>query len=531
MMYFRKMFVRFILIAFLVAPFILLTQGTCTAEVPKKGGTYTVAIESKISNLDPQYSGGPNQRIWATFYENLITKDIEGNIQPALATDWEWVDKRHIKFTLRKGIKFTTGRKLDADAVVASFQRALNPEDPHQFFGFTKWIKSVRKEGEYTVIIETDRDYPMATDYLCSTESGVIVDAKAAKEWGDLKTRDAGTGPFTLDEWVPGQYVRLKRNEGYWGKKPNIDYVVFRYIPEPAAQVLALEKGEIDGIFRCPPAMVPRLEKNPDVNVLKYPYRRKVTIEMNFLKPILRDHAKIRKAISLAIDTVSITKNIVGIKAIPADSVVTDQAFGYYGYGFPEYNSQIAKLLLEEEGWVDADGDGIRDKDGKPFEITYVTDIRRDYRNRDVAVAVQSYLKEVGIKVNLQLVERAPFVDIVVNKGEHDMCTQGWSNQSGEASWDTYLRLHSDSQDLGTWGTPRTRRAEIDALIKHAMGVYDREEQKVWWEIVQRKIYNETLIIPLYFVRQLTALRTRVHNYPKVPHEYWQYRYINVWVE
>jgi ABC-type transport system substrate-binding protein len=185
-MYFRKMLVRFILITFMVAPFVLLTQGTCPGEVPKKGGTYTVAIESKISNLDPQYSGGPNQRIWATFYENLITKDIEGNIQPALATDWEWVDKRHLKFTLRKGVKFTTGRKLDADAVVASFERALNPQDPHQFFGFTKWIKGVQKEDDYTIIIETDRDYPMATDYLCSTESGVIVDAKAAEECSPL---------------------------------------------------------------------------------------------------------------------------------------------------------------------------------------------------------------------------------------------------------------------------------------------------------------------------------------------------------
>jgi len=519
-----------------------------------RGGTLRVSLETKLENLDPQYSGGPNIGVWANIFEGLLYKTVEGEVKPALAESWEWIDDTHLRFRLRKGVKFHSGNEVTAEDVRRSYARALDPQSPYQDIHFTgPWLKKeVLVEDKYTVVMQLKKPFPQAIDYFADLFSYAILDFAVLEKYGDLKKNPSGTGPFKFVEWVPGQYVKMQRFDDYWGGAPPLDYLIFKYIPEPASQILALKKGEIDVLRYAAPDMVAMLEKDPNIKVKPYEAARTMGIEINFRQPIFGadrppsqqprevtldldipkpEAAMVRKAISLAIDTVSIVRSIVGAAGTPADSFLTGSTFARYTYGFPEYNPEVAKALLKAGGWADTDKDGIVDKDGKPLRLKLVTDIRRDYRNQDVAVAIKGYLKEVGIDVELALVERSQYVELVVKKGDFDLVIMGHPCGPRIPSWLSYGMFYSTGQRYGSWGVMRHWRKDLDLIIDKAALTLDREEAAQWWRILQMKIYDETLSIPLYWTNYITGIRKNVMGFVPHPDEHYQYRYNNVWVK
>jgi peptide/nickel transport system substrate-binding protein len=300
------------------------------------------------------------------------------------------------------------------------------------------------------------------------------------------------------------------------------------------------------------PDMVAMLEKDPNIKVQAYEAARTMGLEINFRKPIFGadlpmdkqprevtldldtpkpQAAKIRHAISAAIDTVSIAKNIVGLAGTPSYSYLTGSTFACYKYGFPEYDPELAKALLKSAGWVDTNGDGIVDKDGEPLRLKLVTDIRRDYRNQDVAVAIKEYLREVGIDVTLALVERSQYVELCVKKGDFELVIMGHPCGPRIPSWLSYGMFYSSGARYGSWGVQRHWRKDLDALVDKAALTLDREEAAMWWKILQMKIYNETLVIPLYWSNYITSVRKNVMGFVPHPDEHYQYRYNNVWFE
>jgi peptide/nickel transport system substrate-binding protein len=519
-----------------------------------RGGTLQVSLETKLENLDPQYSGGPNIGVWANIFEGMLYKTAEGEIKPALAESWEWIDDTHLRFRLRKGVKFHSGKEMTAEDVAKSYARALDPKNTYQDYWVTgPWLKpEVLVEDKYTVVMQLKKPFPQAIDYFADLFSYSVLDFAVLEKYGDMKKNPSGTGPFKFVEWVPGQYVKMQRFDDYWGGAPPLDYLIFKYIPEPASQVLALKKGEIDVLRYTPPDMLSTVEKDPNIKVNSYLAARSLLLEFNFRRQIFGadlpqpqqpkkvtpgldtpkpEAAMVRKAISLAIDTASIAKNIVGAAARPSYSYMLPATFGNYEYGFPEYNPELAKALLKAAGWVDTNKDGIVDKNGKPFKITVVTDIRRDYRNQDVAVAIKGYLREVGIDVKPVLVERSQYVELAVNKGDFDLLIMGYPCGPMVATWQSNSRFHSDGQRYGTWGTMRHWRKDLDTLVKQAGTFRDPKEAAVWWQLVQMKIYNETLAIPLYWSNYITSMRKNVMGFVPHPNEHYQYRYNNVWIK
>jgi peptide/nickel transport system substrate-binding protein len=500
-------------------------------EKPKSGGTLIIAMEADIENLDPLYSGGPSMRVWCNMYEPLIGKDKKGNLIPLLADKWERVDATHWKFHIREGVKFHSGNPCDAKAVEASYERMHNPQKPHNHYAFSKWIKSVKALDKNWILMETAYPFSGTLDYLTSSMCAVICDAKQVEKYGDLMKYPSGTGPFVFDKWELGQYVQLKRNENYWGGKPYIEYLKFRFMPEDATRVMALRRGEVDIVFKTSVAMVNDIRKDPNVTVYKYPYLRVNAMEFNLSKPIVNNNPEVRKAITYAIDTKSITKDMIGEIGRVADSIVLDISPGHVSAGFPVYNPEKAKEILAMSGWKDVDNDGVLERGNEKLEFEFYTDYTRDYRNREVAQAIQDYLKKIGVKINLNIVMRGPYVDIVVNKLAHDLCIMGWQVPTNEPDWAIYTRFHSDFQKPGGWGTPCTRRADIDYVLFRARTTTDPQERLQLFGFMQQMLFTENLILPLYYVNELSSVRKRVQNFMEHPEEMFSQRYAKVWLK
>ena len=510
---------------------ILASSLAYTPNADAAGDTLRIGIPSDIESMDPHLSGGLSMRVWSNVYETLLSRGPDGTLEPRLATSWDQVDDTHIRFQLREGVAFTNGTPVNAQTVANVFNAKNDSASPHTHVSFSRWIKNVEPVDDHTIVLETDGPFPPTLFYLASTLPAAVWDVQAREEWGDLRTRSAGSGPYIVDEIRPGEFVQLRRNPDYWGGAPATEHLRFVVIPEESTRILALRRGEIDLTLDLGPAALSQLEGADDVKVNTYRAFRLNTLEYNFQNPLIRDNVELRRAIMLAIDTKAIADNIIGVMGDPADSVVLDVSWGYTSVpGFLDYDPERAAQILEQAGWA-LGADGVRARDGERLDLVLVTDFTRDYRNREVAQAVQAFLREVGINVELQLLERGPFIDTVVQRGEgYHLNIQGWGSPTNEASWWIYTRLHSDNQDLGAWGTSRTRMDRLDEMIDQARFELDEGKSLPLWHALQRMIHEEALMIPLYFSNKIEAVRTDVDGFLSHSDEWYGYRYLRTTV-
>jgi peptide/nickel transport system substrate-binding protein len=509
----------------LVGLSLLLGVPAATASDPKSGGRLVVGFGSNIESLDPFIAGGPSMRVWCNMYEGLIYKTSDGKLEPSLAVSWERIDLLRWRFKLRKGVKFHTGRPLNAKAVAASYAYINNPEKPYSMYEYSKWIAKVTPISEYEIEITTSAPNPDTLMALTDTMAGVIIDVEANKEWGDLKERSAGTGPFMTDKWELGKYVRLKKNPDYWGGAPYLDELEFRFIKEPATRIMALQRREIDLDFETTPEQVDRIEKDSKLKLAKVGAPRVPAFEPNMSRPILGNNPEVRAAISLAIDTYNITKYVIGAKGRPiCGTNPGDKCMGY-----PEYDPEEAKRILEAAGWK-MGKDGVRERDGQKLEFGLSFDYLRDYRMREYGEAIQAQCKEVGIKVNLDVLERAGYIDKVVAKGDNDSGFIARVMLQGPAK---NLRsiFYSANTKVGSWGIGRHNDPEMDALLDKLQNAPNEKEALKLLNASNKMIQDKHLAIPLLQVNYLFGMQTYVMDFDPHFNEWAQHRYHKTWLD
>ena len=257
-----------------------------------------------------------------------------------------------------------------------------------------------------------------------------------------------GCGPYNFTEWESGSFARFDRNPNYWGTQPKIDEIFIRFVPDDASQVAALKAGDSDlGTFIAY-SDVPGL-KDAGLKMVTEPsgYSEWMFFLVNEEKghPALLD-VNVRKAIALAIDPAGINRDLhYGLTKTPASFW---DALPFYNdpplTAYP-YDPEQAKKLLDQAGWVDSNGNGIRDKDGVELELDHATTIRKD--RQDVQAVLQQELAQVGIKLNIASVDDALFFGTYADggpaaKGEYDIME--WSDGPLFPDPDLYYWLCSE---------------------------------------------------------------------------------------
>ena len=379
--------------AIAIALFALCLTG-CGGDTKEEGttfvyGTTGYGVEMNDAGLNPHedYSGWSAVRYGVG--ETLFKFSDSMEPEPWLATSYEFTDKKTCVVKLREDVDFTSGRHMDAQAVkeclddlIAVHDRA--PSD-------TK-ISSIEADG-YTLTIHTSEPCPALINFLCDPY-GAIIDMQAGVS---ADKNVAGTGPYRATA-VSDTEITLEKNTSYWGGEPKVDSIVVKSITDGDTLTSALQSGEIDAAYGLPYASYELFGDESAYRINSCETSRVFFGEMNYRSEIMQDEA-VREAISLGIDKEGFVDALLnGRGAATEGAYPASFEFGTQTVKGEGYDPEKAKALLEEAGWVDEDGDGIREKDGQRLTIRWLT-----YPGRQelplLAESAQSTLKDIGFDV------------------------------------------------------------------------------------------------------------------------------------
>ena len=323
--------------------------------------------------------------------ETLFRYSDSMEMEPWLAAGYEIADELTWIITLRDDVAFTSGRKMDGEAVKECLEHLIEVHDRARG---DLMIDTITADGQ-TVTIKTQAPKPALLNYL-SDPYGCMIDMQAGITADGIAV---GTGPYRAVSLVSGEELKLEKNENYWNGEPGFEEIIVRAISDGDTLTMALQSGEIDGAYGLPYASYP-LFQNEDYTISGCATSRAFFIHMNFESPVIQE-AAVRKALAMGIDKEGFVNTLLdGNGYAAAGPYPANVPFGGDAVKTEGYDPEGARQVLENAGWTDSDGDGIREKNGKKLEIRWLT-----YPSRQelplLAEAAQA-LKDIGIAVSIQ---------------------------------------------------------------------------------------------------------------------------------
>jgi peptide/nickel transport system substrate-binding protein len=490
-------------------------EGTAEAPAPAASTgekVLTIALTTIPNSLDMPKAAERNasNAAWQ-LYDSLLFINDEGEIEGALATDWTISeDGTTYTFTLREGVTFHNGEPFNAQAVVFSWERGKNPEN--QYASDWSTATSVVAVDDMTVEVTTEGPQPLFLRYMA--QSWAIVPPGYIEEVGEegFLAAPVGTGPFKLVELVEGDRIVMEKNEEYWREGyPLIDRLIFRPIPESSTRVAAIQTGEVDLVTRLSAEEADSLRDMEGIEVISYPVDRVYYIAFNNMTTGLDQPTidpKVRLAMNYAVDVQAILDAIFNGNGRPAVGLLTPDNFGYdeslQPYG---YDPDMARTLLSEAGYPDG------------FEMDMACPAGAYTNFEQVCEAVQGYLGEVEITVNLEIMESGAFWDLEAKKQLPPLFGDSWSATIGEALPRLIGALKGADSSFSAWSDPTL----IDLVDQISVTVDDDERGALYGEVQQYMRENPPFIY-LYEPVTFEAVRTRVENYkPRAAEQYYLY--------
>ncbi|WP_028401360.1 glutathione ABC transporter substrate-binding protein [Ectobacillus panaciterrae] len=504
-------------LVFLCFAFILIVTSCSTGSNPtsgtkketkqaKQGGTLVVARQSDATKLDPQFiTDIPSANvIYQKVYETLVTPDKDMRPQPLLATEWKQADNTTWEFKLRKGVKFQDGADLNAEAVKKTFERLLDPKTGSPQREKFAMIKEIKAIDDYTVQFILSYPYAPLLSILGSNEGSILSPKALQEDSSKLAQHPVGTGPYVFDSWKSGEEIVLKKNPEYWGKKPNIDKVVFKVVPEDATRIAMVETGEASITDQVPVTEIARIESSSTMKLYRTEGLAVEYVGFNVTKKPF-DNVKVRQAISHAIERKSIIKGVYNNVGKLANSAMSSKVFGYSENVKPyNYDVNEAKKLLKEAGYENG------------LDLTLITSDRKERIN--MAEVIQSQLKGIGVNVKVQVLEYGAYID-AINNGKDDLFIGGWGNATGDGDYNQYNLFHSASR--GPAGNSFFyNNPKADSLIEAARREQDeKKRQKLYEEVMQLEM-QDAVYIPIRVYEHLAVSNKSVDNFWLSPVNY-----------
>ncbi|MDO4805286.1 MAG: ABC transporter substrate-binding protein [Lachnospiraceae bacterium] len=460
-------------------------------------------------NAEPDVNPHNDYAGWATIRygvgETLFKLSDEMELTPWLATEWENVDDTTWKITLRDGVKFSSGRDMDAEAVKQCLTHLIENHDraPGDLA-----LAEIEADGQI-LTLKTSEPRPALLNYLCDPY-GCIIDVEAGFDGGIV----AGTGPYIAVDCESGDHLNLIKNENYWGGMPHIDELTIRTISDGNTLSAALQAGDIDAAYGMAYEAYP-LFQNDNYKFSQVATSRAFFCWMNFESPLATDPA-VRKAIAMGIDKEGFVTTLLEGNGEVAKGAFPE-SFSFAGNVQTEsYDPEAAAAVLEEAGWVDSDGDGIREKDGKKLEIKWLT-----YPSRQelplLAESAQATLKDIGIAVDVNCT--ADHNSIIEDMGAWDVYASANVNASiGDPEYFfTSFCLDSSTKNKG-----RYHSDEMEELEKQMAVSFDAAKRAELSEKMQQVILDDNAWVFCSFLKMSMISKASVTGYDCHPTDFYQ---------
>lgn len=476
------------------------------------GGDLIILSQSEAVTLDPQMATDvPSSNVSTNIYDTLVTFDENMNIVGSLAEEFKQVDDTTWEFKLRSGVKFHDGSDLTADDVVATFNRVLDPNvgSPRAFL--YEMITKVEAVDELTVRFTLEYPFAPFPAHLAHEGGSILSEESIQKDYEEMEkgetagayigTNPIGTGYFKLEQWEPGDYLKLVRNDDYWGEKAKLDSVTFRVVDEALTRIAELEVDNAHIIEPLNPSNMAQVENIAHASVYKRASLSLAYIGFNMEKEPFND-VRVRQAISHAIDKTQILEGIYEGTGVPAVGPLAPDVWGYDPSVKPlEYDLEKAKSLLAEAGYADG------------FSTTIWTNDNPD--RMKMAEYVQAALKELNIEVKIEVMEWGTYLAQTA-AGNHDMFILGWSTATADADYATYPLFHSSN--VGEPGNRTfTKDAELDKILEEARVETDETKRKELYRQAQEKLVEIAPMIYLLHTDLIVGVNDKVQGFSISP--------------
>ena len=514
----------------------LAAQRSAPEGEPRRGGEVIVQVGSNPPSLNTiVHSDWLASRITKPhIYEALVNVDPYDHPnyrhQPALAERWDISEDNLVyTFHLRRNVTWHDGQPFTSRDVIATYDKIQDEAvRAAHIRSYLEELESYEAIDDFTVRFTWRRPYFLSMDMPFTgvpIQPAHVLTELSGSEYNEAATNPLnrnpiGTGPFKFVEWRNGERIVVDRNDAYWDRPPYLDRVTFRIVLEDPVALRLAERGDIHVLNDI------RSEawRNMDNPFLRENYSRSRFFDANYAwigwnqtKPFFQD-ARVRRAMTLLTDRPGFIEQMQYGLPMPTTC--------HFYFASPAcdpdleplpFDPEAAIALLEEAGWVDSDGDGVREKDGVRFEFQFMIPASSEGAAR-MGTKMKEDFARAGVVLNLQRVEWTAFVGRL-REHNFDACTLVWG---GGARGDPSQIWHSNSIDGGSnYISFRNERA--DEIIEQARVTLDDEARQELYREFGRILYEEQPYTWLYVRPRLALIHKQVRGVQESL-QFWQYR-------
>jgi peptide/nickel transport system substrate-binding protein len=455
--------------------------------------------------MDPHFvAAQPNLTVQMHIFDGLVRIDERGRVIPGLAASWSTPDPLTWEIKLRPGVRFHDGAELTAEDVAYSLERPLTIKgSPGGYATYVKPIVAKQIVDRHTIRLKTAAPYgPLLQDLAHVLIVSKRAAANASGEDFDSGKAAVGTGPYKLVKFARGDRVQLARHDAYWAGRPEWDAVSLRILPSDPVRTAALLSGDLDAIENVPTADLPRLRKSAAHRLAQTVSWRTILLHLDQYrvpppgvtdkggKPLTTNpfkDARVRQALSKAINRQAIVERIMEGLALAAGNVVSPSVIGHDPSVKPEtYDPEGAKKLLAEAGYPGG------------FTVTLSAPNNRYINDEQVAQAVAQMFSRIGITTRVEAMPLSVYLGKARNQ-EFGVALLGWGSLASDLALRSLAATPNPDKGYGTWNWAHYSNPALDKLIEQSLATVDPGRRETAARAASAFAAREVVFIPLHY--------------------------------
>lgn len=469
-----------------------------------------VGIEAYPKQFDPRLTTDAiTQKMNALVFEGLLELDENLKLIPRLASSYEIKNKTTYIFKLKTGITFHDGSPFTSADVKDTYESMLDENFRSAYKSSLSRIKKIETPNDTTVIFHTKDAY---SPFLTLLSLGVLPSEQIAKK--DFK-EFSGTGPFQYNyKTFTASKTILDKNKSYYGTKAKSDHVIFRVIQDPTLRALELIKGRVDLLQNNIPAVIaPKLKEDKNLKIKTERGTIFSYMAFQFKNKYLK-HQKVREAIALAIPRADLIQYKFKNLATKATTILSPK-HNMYANDLTDFKMDLqkAKVLLDEAGFKDPDGDGPKPR----FSLTYKTSA--DKLRVEIALLIAENLAKIGIDVKVVSNEFGTFYQ-AIRQGDFDIYTLSWVGVTDPDIY--YYAFHTEAMPPKGANRGFYTNPTLDKLLDDYRLTIDEEKQRSLQNKIQHIVANDFVYAPLWYEDIVVFMQKNLKGYePRANGSYW----------
>ena len=471
-------------------------EGEAVSKAPVAKDTLVIGLDADPPQLDPHLSSAAvDRQVFQSLFNKLIEIDENLEYVPELATDWEISeDGLTYTFTLQEGVLFHDGTPFNAEAVKFNFDRMLNPDFSSPRSSEVGLIAETNVLDEYKIEVVLSEPFAPFLSTL-TDRAGMMVSPTAVQELGeDFANQPVGTGPYQFKERVAQSHIELTRFEDYWREVPAIETVEIRPFADSTVRVTNLLSGDLDLLNKIAFKDIEKLKNDPNITLLEKDALGFQGIHLNTAVEPFNNKA-VRQAINVALDRTAIAEVVFHNGVTPSVSAFSPMSWAAPDFEQPKADVEKAKAILAEAGVED---------------VSFTLKISPGPEEEQMAQMIQSMLTQVGITVEIEMVEFGALLD-QLDSGDFQAVRNGWSGRT-DPDGNVHRFFYTDaSNNYTSYSNPK-----VDELIENARVESDQAGREAMYKEMAEILWDDAPYVFLYHELDYKAMKKNVKGFKHI---------------